>query len=259
MSEVLRHPESIVRRRGFLVFNLLLLGPPGSNSETLEKEIALRPTIDSQTIPQEYGAESRRVEDLGWKLLLMNPQPLIPPLATPISNLVAHNEVEPDAEGIDELDGEELEMTTPIQKRRIQSTSLSPLQASTTIQEVIQSPQPPQLPTRSPTRPSTLASTSTNVQNPMASTSRDPMSPQPESVFDHCKCWNTTGNFTDQKKVNKKVVKHLSKELDSLTEAFVDKAIKSSVPGEATRALTREEVSYEDALVVKFRESLKKL
>ncbi|MBW0560594.1 hypothetical protein O181_100309 [Austropuccinia psidii MF-1] len=71
-------------------------------------------------------------------------------------------------------------MTTPIQKRRIQSTSLSPIQASTTINEVIRSPQPPQPPTRSPTRPSTLASTSTNIQPPVASTSRDPMSPEPE-------------------------------------------------------------------------------
>ncbi|MBW0547140.1 hypothetical protein O181_086855 [Austropuccinia psidii MF-1] len=63
----------------------------------------------------------------------------------------------------DELDGEELEMTTPIQKRRIQSTSLSPVQASTTPNEVIRPPQPPQRPIGTPTRPSTLASTSTNI------------------------------------------------------------------------------------------------
>ncbi|MBW0506291.1 hypothetical protein O181_046006 [Austropuccinia psidii MF-1] len=56
-------------------------------------------------------------------------------------------------------------MTTPIQKRRIQSTSLSPVQASTTTNEVIRPPQPPQPPMRSPTRPSTLASTSTNIQH----------------------------------------------------------------------------------------------
>ncbi|MBW0473267.1 hypothetical protein O181_012982 [Austropuccinia psidii MF-1] len=37
-----------------------------------------------------------------------------------------------DAEGSDELDGEELEITTLIQKTRIQSTSLSPAKASTT-------------------------------------------------------------------------------------------------------------------------------
>ncbi|MBW0563712.1 hypothetical protein O181_103427 [Austropuccinia psidii MF-1] len=49
-----------------------------------------------------------------------------------------------DAEGSDKLDGEELEMTTPIQKRKIQSTSLSPVQASTTTNEVIRPPQPPQ-------------------------------------------------------------------------------------------------------------------
>ncbi|MBW0533442.1 hypothetical protein O181_073157 [Austropuccinia psidii MF-1] len=40
-----------------------------------------------------------------------------------------------------ELDGEELEMTIPIQKRRIWSTSPSPVQASTTIHEMIRSPQ----------------------------------------------------------------------------------------------------------------------
>ncbi|MBW0493010.1 hypothetical protein O181_032725 [Austropuccinia psidii MF-1] len=60
-----------------------------------------------------------------------------------------------------------------------------------------------------------------------------------------------------KKKMNKKVVTSLFKEVDALTEVFVDKAMKSAVPGEATRALDREEVAYEDALVVKFREALK--
>ncbi|MBW0509683.1 hypothetical protein O181_049398 [Austropuccinia psidii MF-1] len=100
-------------------------------------------------------------------------------------NLVFQDEVDTDDEGSDEIDGEELEMTTPIQKRIIQSTSLSPVQASITIHEVIRSPLPPQIPTRSPTRPPTLASTLTNVQPPMVRTSRDPMSPEPESVFSH--------------------------------------------------------------------------
>ncbi|MBW0587542.1 hypothetical protein O181_127257 [Austropuccinia psidii MF-1] len=115
-------------------------------------------------------------------------------------------------------------MTTPIQKRRIQSPSQSPVQASTTNNEVIRSPQPPQLPIRSPTRPSTLASTSTSIQPPVASTSRDPMSPEPESIFETCRRWNITGNFTDQKRVNKKVVTSLFAEVDALTEVFVDKA-----------------------------------
>ncbi|MBW0550729.1 hypothetical protein O181_090444, partial [Austropuccinia psidii MF-1] len=118
-------------------------------------------------------------------------------------NLVVQDENDTDAEGSDELDGEELEMTTLIQKRRIQYTSLSPVQASTTTNEVIRPPQPPKPPIRSPTRPSTLSFTSTNIQPPVASTSRDLMSPGPESIFDNRHHWNITGNFTDQKKVNK--------------------------------------------------------
>ncbi|MBW0576615.1 hypothetical protein O181_116330 [Austropuccinia psidii MF-1] len=158
----------------------------------------------------------------------------------------------------DEIDGEELEITTPIQKRRIQSTSLSPVQASTITNEVIRPPQPPQPPIRSPTRPSTLASPSTNIQPPVASTSRDPMSPEPESIFDnHCR-WNISGIFTDQMKVNKKVVTSLFSEVDALTEVFVDKPMKGAIPGEPTIALAQEAVAYENALVVKFRESLKK-
>ncbi|MBW0568729.1 hypothetical protein O181_108444 [Austropuccinia psidii MF-1] len=47
-------------------------------------------------------------------------------------NLVVQDEIDTDAEGSDEIDREELQMTTPIQKRRIQ--------ASTTNNEVIRSP-----------------------------------------------------------------------------------------------------------------------
>ncbi|MBW0463710.1 hypothetical protein O181_003425 [Austropuccinia psidii MF-1] len=63
-------------------------------------------------------------------------------------NLVVQDENDADAEGSDELDGEELETTTPIQKRRIQSPSIFPVQASTTNHELIRSPQPghPHLP-----------------------------------------------------------------------------------------------------------------
>ncbi|MBW0539641.1 hypothetical protein O181_079356 [Austropuccinia psidii MF-1] len=71
-------------KKGFLVLNMLLLGPPGANSVIMGKEIPLRPNIISKTIPEDYGGASRSVEDLGWKLLLMNLQLLIPPLATPI-------------------------------------------------------------------------------------------------------------------------------------------------------------------------------
>ncbi|MBW0564836.1 hypothetical protein O181_104551 [Austropuccinia psidii MF-1] len=150
-------------------------------------------------------------------------------------------------------------MTTSIQKRRIQSTSLSPVKASTTTNEVIRPSQLPQLPIRSPTRPSTLAFTSTNIQPPVASTSRDPMSPEHESIFENHHRWNVTGNFTDQKKVNKKVVTSLFSEVDALTEVFVDKAMKSAIQGEPTIALAKEAVAYEDALALKFREALKKV
>ncbi|MBW0483555.1 hypothetical protein O181_023270 [Austropuccinia psidii MF-1] len=111
---------------------------------------------------------------------------------------------------------------------------------------------------QSATRPSTLASTSTNIQPPMASTSRDPISPESDSIFDNRWCWNITGDFTHQKKVKKKVVTSLFAEVDALTEAFVDKAMKSSVPGEPTRDLTREAIAYEDVFAVKFREALRK-
>ncbi|MBW0555789.1 hypothetical protein O181_095504, partial [Austropuccinia psidii MF-1] len=66
------------------------------------------------------------------------------------------------------IDGEELEMTTPTHKKRIQSTSLSPAHTSTTTNKVIRPPQPPQPPITSPTRRSTLASTSTSIQPPVA-------------------------------------------------------------------------------------------
>ncbi|MBW0503506.1 hypothetical protein O181_043221 [Austropuccinia psidii MF-1] len=55
-------------------------------------------------------------------------------------NLVVQDEIDTDTEGSNEIDGEELEMTTQIQKRRIQSSSQSPVQASTTNNEVIRSP-----------------------------------------------------------------------------------------------------------------------
>ncbi|MBW0478928.1 hypothetical protein O181_018643 [Austropuccinia psidii MF-1] len=84
------------------------------------------------------------------------------------------------------------------------------------------------------------------------------MSPEPESIFDNCQFWNITGSFTDQKKGNKKVVTSLFAEVYALTEVFVDKAMKSAIPGEPTRALEREAIAYEDALVVKFREASKK-
>ncbi|MBW0497465.1 hypothetical protein O181_037180 [Austropuccinia psidii MF-1] len=172
-------------------------------------------------------------------------------------NLVVQEENDTCTEGSDGFDGEKPEMTTPIQKRRIQSTSLSPFQASTTTNQVMTPPQPPQPPIRSPTRPSTLSSTSTNIQPPSASTSRYPMSPEPESIIENRCRWNITGNFTDQKKVNKKVVTSLFAEFDALTEVFVDKAIKRAIPGEPTIAFAKEAVVYEDALAVKFREAFK--
>ncbi|MBW0542914.1 hypothetical protein O181_082629 [Austropuccinia psidii MF-1] len=104
--------------------------------------------------------------------------------------LVVQYDFDTDAEGNDEIDGKELEVTTPIQRRIIHSTSPSPTQFSTTTNEFIRSPKPPQLPPRSSTRPSTLASNSTNLQPPMTSTSIDLMSAKLESVFyPHC-CWN---------------------------------------------------------------------
>ncbi|MBW0569797.1 hypothetical protein O181_109512 [Austropuccinia psidii MF-1] len=60
-------------------------------------------------------------------------------------NLVVRDQIYTYAKGSDEIDGEEPEITAPIKKRRIQSTSLSPVQASTSIHEVITSPKPPQL------------------------------------------------------------------------------------------------------------------
>ncbi|MBW0500619.1 hypothetical protein O181_040334 [Austropuccinia psidii MF-1] len=71
------------------------------------------------------------------------------------------------------------------------------------------------------------------------------MSPEPESIFDICHHSNITGDFTDQKKVNKKVVTSLFAEVDAFTKV---NAI----------SLAKEEVAYEDALVAKLREALKK-
>ncbi|MBW0492154.1 hypothetical protein O181_031869 [Austropuccinia psidii MF-1] len=81
----------------------------------------------------------------------------------------------------------------------------------------------------------------------MASTSRDPMSPEPKSIFEHRQCRTITGGFTDEKKVNKKGVTSLFAEVDALTEVFVDKAVESAVTGEPTRALAREAADYEDS------------
>ncbi|MBW0582669.1 hypothetical protein O181_122384 [Austropuccinia psidii MF-1] len=97
-----------------------------------------------------------------------------------------------------------------------------------------------------------------NLQPPMANTSRDQMSTEPESVFDHCCHWNIIGNFTYPKKMNEKVATSLFEEVDAFTEAFVDKAMKSAVTDESTRALARGEVDCEYALVVKFKEALGK-
>ncbi|MBW0470952.1 hypothetical protein O181_010667 [Austropuccinia psidii MF-1] len=104
-------------------------------------------------------------------------------------NLVVQDDIGTFDESSDEIGGEELEVTTPIQRIRINSNSPSPAQVNTTANEVIRAPQPPP---RSPTRPSTLSSLSTDFQPPMTSTSGDPMSPEPESVFDGFICWDIT-------------------------------------------------------------------
>ncbi|MBW0484548.1 hypothetical protein O181_024263 [Austropuccinia psidii MF-1] len=64
-------------------------------------------------------------------------------------------------------------------------TDADGIPVSTTIHEVIRSPQPPQPAIKSPTMPYTLSSTSANIQPPMASTSRDPMYPEHESIFEN--------------------------------------------------------------------------
>ncbi|MBW0559187.1 hypothetical protein O181_098902 [Austropuccinia psidii MF-1] len=93
-------------------------------------------------------------------------------------NLVVQDKNDTDAEGSDELDGEELEMTTPISKRRIKSTSLSPVQASTTTHEVISPPNHLNLQLDpQPGHP--------HLPPPVASTSRDSMSPETESILDN--------------------------------------------------------------------------
>ncbi|MBW0524286.1 hypothetical protein O181_064001 [Austropuccinia psidii MF-1] len=83
------------------------------------------------------------------------------------------------------------------------------------------------------------------------------MSPEPESIFETRRRWNITGNFTDQKRVNKQVVTSLFAEFDPLTEVFVDKAMKSAIPGEPTIALAKEAFAYKEAIAVKLREALK--
>ncbi|MBW0534328.1 hypothetical protein O181_074043 [Austropuccinia psidii MF-1] len=74
-------------------------------------------------------------------------------------NLVVPEDLDADAEGSDELDGEELAVTTPIQKRRIRSTPSPPVLACATNLEVQRSPQ--SLP---PSNPSPLSSTSMHGQ-----------------------------------------------------------------------------------------------
>ncbi|MBW0550336.1 hypothetical protein O181_090051 [Austropuccinia psidii MF-1] len=209
------HLALIIRRRGFLVFNLLLLGPPGANSATLGKEISLRANERFPDNPRRLWSSIKKGGRFGLEAPVDEPPTsdatsghsnltgsrmrnvqqwtntssswakdggLIPPTQPHWSS--PRDEIDTDAECSDELDGEELEIITTIQKRRIQSTSLSPFPVSTTIHEVIRSPQPPQPPIRSPTRPSPLASTSTKIQSPMASVSRSSMSPELESIFD---------------------------------------------------------------------------
>ncbi|MBW0502343.1 hypothetical protein O181_042058 [Austropuccinia psidii MF-1] len=155
-------------------------------------------------------------------------------------NPVAQEDVDTDTEFSDEIDEEELELVPSIQIRGSESTFLSPVQINTITIETFRSPQQT---TRSPTR-----------------TSREPMCPEPESVFESCGFCNITGNVSDEKNMNKKVVTYLFAEVDALTEVFVDKSMKGAVPGEATRALARVNVSYEDglSLVVKLKEVSKK-
>ncbi|MBW0574715.1 hypothetical protein O181_114430 [Austropuccinia psidii MF-1] len=79
-------------------------------------------------------------------------------------NIVVQDDVDTDAKGSDEIDGEELEVTTPIQRRRLHSTSLSPVQVNTTTHEVMRSPNHLNLHLDLCTGPLTLASTTTNGQ-----------------------------------------------------------------------------------------------
>ncbi|MBW0538131.1 hypothetical protein O181_077846 [Austropuccinia psidii MF-1] len=55
-------------------------------------------------------------------------------------NLGVKTDFYTDAEGSDEIDEDELEVAAPIQRRRIQSTSLSPVQVNTTTNKAIRSP-----------------------------------------------------------------------------------------------------------------------
>ncbi|MBW0568517.1 hypothetical protein O181_108232 [Austropuccinia psidii MF-1] len=112
--------------------------------------------------------------------------------------MVFQDDFDTDSEGSHEIDGEELELSNHIQRRRIQSTSISTVKVNTTTNEVIRSPQPPQPQAISKTRKLKLDSTSTNFQPSMARTSREPISQDSESLFDHHSHWNITGNFTYQ-------------------------------------------------------------
>ncbi|MBW0462818.1 hypothetical protein O181_002533 [Austropuccinia psidii MF-1] len=152
LSDLFSHPASIFRRSGLLVLDLLLLGPSGSSSATLEKETSLWQKIDLQTIPEDYGAASRRVEapfdepltsDLDsvkgskmrgvqqWTKATSSWANIEGPIGVapevPISvtrndgrlgklkrNLVVQDVVDTDSERSDEIDGEEHEVTTPI-------------------------------------------------------------------------------------------------------------------------------------------------
>ncbi|MBW0552172.1 hypothetical protein O181_091887 [Austropuccinia psidii MF-1] len=79
-------------------------------------------------------------------------------------NFVVPEDLDSDSEGSDELDGEELALTTPIQKRRIQYTPSPPVLAFASNLEVQRCPQPLPPSNPSPNRPSPLASTSTHGQ-----------------------------------------------------------------------------------------------
>ncbi|MBW0486493.1 hypothetical protein O181_026208 [Austropuccinia psidii MF-1] len=79
---VIEPPFINCQKKGVPCVESATAGPPGANSETFSNGIALKPTIDSQKIPEDYGAASGMEEYLYWKLLLMNPQPLVPPIVS---------------------------------------------------------------------------------------------------------------------------------------------------------------------------------
>ncbi|MBW0493609.1 hypothetical protein O181_033324 [Austropuccinia psidii MF-1] len=148
---VIEPPCINFQKKGVPCIESATAGPPGSNSETFSNGISLKPTIDSQTLPEDYGAASEREEYLYWKLLFMNPQPLVPPI-------VFNNEITPPAPGpiledsftqnatplewlqSDKIDREDLKLSSPIQRKIMKSTSLSPVQVNTTTNEAISPP-----------------------------------------------------------------------------------------------------------------------